>query len=344
MNGTTLSIVIVNWRSKDYLRGCLRAVAATCADGAPEIIVVDGASFDGCGEMLAAEFPHVRFIQSEENIGFGQCNNLGFSHATGDVILLLNPDTELQPGSVARLMRELASRPRAGLIAPRLLNSDRSLQTSCVQAFPTPLNQALDSDFLRALFPGSRLWGTGKAFRSREPVVVEAVSGACMLIPSGVYRQLGGFSGHYFMYGEDIDLCYRLRLAGYEVVHVPEAEVVHHGSASSSQQVTHFSTVLIRATNFINLKVNRGRLTACWYRFLQMLSAVIRLVVAAPFAVLPIPCRLRTVARRTLLKWWYILQWAVGIDRVGRGLGRPAGSKACVPVSRPPDSPVSVQA
>ena len=103
----SLSIVIVNWRSKDYLRGCLRAVAATCAELSPEIIVVDGASFDGCGEMLAAEFPYVHFVQIQENIGFGQCNNLGFSHATGEVVMLLNPDTELQPGSVQRMLAEL---------------------------------------------------------------------------------------------------------------------------------------------------------------------------------------------------------------------------------------------
>ena len=319
----SLSIVIVNWRSKDYLRGCLRAVAATCAEFSPEIIVVDGASFDGCGEMLAAEFPYVQFVQSHENIGFGQCNNLGFSHATGEVVMFLNPDTEIQPGSVQRMLAELKSRPRAGLIAPRLLNTDRSLQTSCVQAFPTPLNQALDSDLLRAVFPNSRLWGTGQAFTSRVPVVVEAVSGACMLVPAEIYRRLGGFSSHYFMYGEDMDLCYRLRQAGLEVVHVPEAEVIHHGSGSSSQQVTHFSTVLIRSTNFINLKVNHGSLTARWYWLLQILSAVVRLVAAAPFAAVLPPCRLRTVARRTTLKWWYILQWAVGIDRVGRGIEPP---------------------
>ena len=323
MMSPILSIVIVNWRSKDYLRGCLRAVAANCSELSPEIIVVDGASFDGCGEMLAAEFPYVRFFQSQENIGFGQCNNLGFSHATGEVVMFLNPDTEVQPGSVQRMLAELQSRPQAGLIAPRLLNTDRSLQTSCVQAFPTPLNQALDSDLLRAVFPHSRLWGTGQAFTGREPVVVEAVSGACMLLPAEIYRRLGGFSSHYFMYGEDMDLSYRLHYAGLEVIHVPNAEVVHHGSGSSSQQVTHFSTVLIRSTNFIYMKVNHGAVTARCYWLLQIVSAIIRLLVAAPFAALLPPCRLRAVARRTTLKWWYILQWALGIDRVGKGLVAP---------------------
>jgi len=285
-----------------------------------EVIVVDGASFDGCAEMLAGEFPHIIFIQSYENIGFGQCNNLGVGRASAPVVMLLNPDTELQEGTVKILLDELLLHPDAGLIAPRLLNTDRSLQTSCVRAFPTPLNQALDSDFLRAIFPDSRLWGVGKAFRSSTPVVVEAVSGACMVLPTEVYTKLGGFHERYFMYGEDMDLCFRLHQAGYPVVHVPEAVVVHHGSGSSSQQVTHFSTVLIRGTNFIYMKYNHGIVTAVWYWILQIFSSLVRLIVAGPFAACLPACSLRTIARRTVLKWWYILAWAVGFDKVGRGV------------------------
>ena len=229
MSQPALSIVIVNWKSMEYLRGCLNSVETTCAGLKVEIIVVDGASFDGCAEMLADEFPHIIFIQSDENIGFGQCNNLGVGRASAPVVMLLNPDTELQEGTVKILMDELRLHPDAGLIAPRLLNTDRTLQTSCVRAFPTPVNQALDSDFLRAIFPDSALWGVGKAFKSRTPVVVEAVSGACMVLPTEVYRKLGGFHERYFMYGEDMDLCFRLRQAGYSVLHVPAAEIVHHG-------------------------------------------------------------------------------------------------------------------
>ena len=320
MSQPALSIVIVNWKSMEYLRGCLNSVETTCAGLKVEIIVVDGASFDGCAEMLADEFPHIIFIQSDENIGFGQCNNLGVGRASAPVVMLLNPDTELQEGTVKILMDELRLHPDAGLIAPRLLNTDRTLQTSCVRAFPTPVNQALDSDFLRAIFPDSALWGVGKAFKSRTPVVVEAVSGACMVLPTEVYRKLGGFHERYFMYGEDMDLCFRLRQAGYSVLHVPAAEIVHHGSGSSSQQVTHFSTVLIRGTNFIYMKYNHGIPTAVRYWVLQIISSFVRLVVAGPFAALLPPCSLRPIARRTVLKWWYILSWAVGFDKVGRGV------------------------
>lgn len=331
----TFSIVIVNWRSKDYLRGCLRAVRDTCADLSPQIVVVDGASFDGCGEMLAEEFPEVRFIQSRENIGFGQCSNLGFAQTTRDAVLLLNPDTEVRPGAVRLLLEELAARSGVALLAPRLLNSDGSLQTSCVQAFPTPWNQALDSDLLRRLFPRSRLWGVGEAFAASDPVEVEAVSGACMLLPSEVFRRIGGFSPEYFMYGEDMDLCLQLRRAGLKVLHVPASKVVHHGSGSARQQVSYFSTVLIRDTTAIYMRRNYGPATAAWYRLLQGLSALTRILLAAvPASLLP-GGSLGTAARNSVKKSKYVLQWTLGMNPVGaKSAMRPAARNA-PPASSP---------
>ncbi|NCF84215.1 MAG: glycosyltransferase [Verrucomicrobiaceae bacterium] len=317
-----LSIIIVNWRSKDYLRECLRTVEGTCADLAPEIVVVDGASFDGCGEMLATEFPEVLFIQSEENIGFGQCNNLGVSHATGDTVMLLNPDTELKPGSVQDLAAALKGAPEVGLVGPRLLNSDHSLQTSCVLAFPTPLNQALGSNFLRFLFPRSKLWGGGEVFESTDPVVVEAVSGACMVLATDLYRRLGGFSPDYFMYCEDLDLCAQVSREGAKVLHVPSSEIIHHGSGSSSEQVSHFSTVLMRSANFIYMRRNHGVITSWVYRLLQFASAIMRLSLAVPFSFLPLS-RVKNASRRTARKWWYVLQWSLGFDQVGSGIRQP---------------------
>lgn len=317
----TLSIIIVNWRSKDFVRDCLFSIRETCAGLSLEIVVVDGASFDGCAEMLASEFPEVQFVQSHENIGFGQCNNLGFSHTSGDFILLLNPDTELQPAALQLLLSEIQSRPGAALVAPKLLNSDGSLQTSCVQALPTPLNQALDSEFLRKIFPNSKLWGVGEAFASTEPVVVQAVSGACMLIRREIYDQLGGFSPEYFMYGEDMDLCYRIRRMDLDIVHVPAAIVMHHGSGSSTKQVNHFSTVLIRSTQYTYMRSNHGQMSASLYRILQMGVAMIRLLIVAP-AWISINPRHREAARRTSGKWTHILKWCLGITPLEQFMGR----------------------
>lgn len=308
-----LSVLIVNWKSKDYVRLCLNSIQRECAELNPQIVVVDGGSFDGCGEMLAQEFPGVEFIQGPGNIGFGRSNNLGFEKITGDAVLLLNPDTELKAGAVQRLLAELRHHPDAGVIGPRLLNTDGSLQTSCVQALPTPWNQALDSDSLRHRLPNSRLWGVGKAFRSSAPSVVEAVSGACMLLRSEVFRRLGGFSQQFFMYAEDMDLCARIRKAGLHVIHVPGAVVVHHGGGSSRTQASHFGTVMMRLAVETYMRLNHGPIAALSYRALQAASALVRLVIVLPGCVL---CREpeRTAARVTLKKWWYVLRWAVGIS------------------------------
>ena len=306
-----LSIVIVNWNSKDHLRRCLESIESTCADYSPKVIVVDGASFDGCAEMLTDSFPAVTFVQSLHNIGFGRCNNLGFTEVQTDEVLLLNPDTELKPGAVARLCRVLDDMPDAGIVSPRLLNSDGSLQTSCVQAVPTPLNQALDCEFLRNLFPGSRLWGTAEAFRAKSPLEVEVLSGACMAMRSETFRKMGGFREEFFMYGEDVDLCHRVRRSGLRNIFVPDAEVVHHGGGSSTNLGSGFSAAMQRVAMGTYFHLNGSNAAAASYRFLQAASALVRL------ALLSLRLILSSRERRVRIgasahKWMTVLKWAFG--------------------------------
>jgi GT2 family glycosyltransferase len=309
----TLSILIVNWNSKDYLRRCLQTVRSTCAEMSPQIIVVDNASFDGCAEMLAAEFPEVEFVQSSENLGFGRANNLGFQRVRGEYLLLLNPDTELRPGAVARMVEALRTVLGAGITAPRLLNSDGSLQTSCVQALPTPWNQAMDCDLARWMFPRSKTWGTWEAFHSQAPVAVEAASGACMLMRSETFRQVGGFTNEYFMYGEDMDLCAKVWRNGLKVCHVPGAVVVHHGGGSSSQSLNRLSDVCLRDSVHRFIRMHQGLIAAVLYRALMTLTATIRLVVCASVWL----CSgkvLNSTGSHTLRKWSAILRWSVGLE------------------------------
>jgi GT2 family glycosyltransferase len=308
-----LSILIVNWRSKDYLRQCLRTVGATCANLKPQIVVVDGGSFDGCAEMLRNEFQHVEFVQSEQNIGFGRCNNLGFEKVTGEVVLLLNPDTELKSQAVEGLLRQLMEAPEAGMVGARLVNSDGSLQTSCVQSLPTPLNQALDSEFLRRLFPNSRLWGISALWQS-SPAEVEAISGACMLMRSETYRRVGGFGSQYFMYGEDIDLCAKVRKAGLKIYYEPRAEVIHHGGGSSRKQFSKFSVVLTRVAVVSYLKSHHSLLGVWSYRALMALSALLRIMTLLSLSLLPFKnCEANHLD--SLQKWIAILKWSFGGER-----------------------------
>jgi hypothetical protein len=308
-----LSVIIVNWKSADYTRKCVQSIYKFTSGPRFEIIVVDGASFDGCGEMLAREFPGVIFIQSRENVGFARANNLGVKSAGADSLLFLNPDTELIGPALHILRGQLQSLPAAGAVGAKLLNSDRTLQTSCVQSIPTIINQALDSDLLRRLFPRAKCWGTAAlAENSAVPAEVEMLSGACILAKRSVFEEVGGFSEDYFMYCEDADLCHKIRQAGHKIYYVPDASLVHHGGASSSQSRSQFSNVMMKESVRLFFLKTKGRAHGRVYRAAMMLSALCRLLlvaVAAPFQWL------RGQGARTgssARKWAAILAWSLG--------------------------------
>ena len=306
----TFSIVIVNWNSKDYLDRCLQSISATASDLNPEIIVVDGGSFDGCDAMLEQKHKNVRFIQSNENIGFGRSNNLGINAATGDIVALLNPDTELRPGSLQELIKALETHPRCGAVGPRLLNTDGTLQKSCVQAFPSPLNQALDSDFLRNRFPRSRLWKTYPAFHQSNPSNVEVLSGACIVAWRKTLNDIGGFTDAYFMYAEDMDLCKKIYELNQTIYHVPKSEIIHFGGGSSSTQFSNFAVVMNLESLELYMELRHGRLRALVFRILIGLSA------AGRFAALRLALLLnRKDATESLKRWQASLRWALGKEK-----------------------------
>lgn len=316
-----LSIIIVNWRSKDYLKKCLLSIANAPLEISPQILVIDAGSFDGCGEMLEAEFPEIEFIQSEKNIGFGRTNNLGFTNITGDALLLLNPDTEVLGNSLDILLNQLSTLPNAGILGAQLLNSDGSLQTTCVRSLPTPLNRALKCGALQAITLRYGISSKAKAFSSKDPIEVEAVSGACMMMRSKTFRAAGGFSEEFFMYGEDLDLCSKVKRLGLNNCYVPGAKVIHHGGASSKSQFSKFSTVLMCQAGLIFMRLNYGLLSAWSYRILQGATAMGRLLFLAPMALLE-PLTEGLWVRYTFRKWITVLRWSVGMERWAEKCGK----------------------
>jgi GT2 family glycosyltransferase len=308
-----VSIIIVNWNSKAFLRQCLTSLSVYRSHLAFEVIVVDGGSFDGCGEMLAREFAGVIFIQSIRNIGFARANNLGFRRSHGRNLLFLNPDTELIENAIDIICARLDSLPDAGAVGCRLLNSDRSLQTSCIQAFPTVLNQALDSEYLRKRFPCWRLWGTaGFAADTEQPQVVEVISGACLLVKRSAFERVGGFTETYFMYGEDLDLCFKLHRAGYRTYYVPGTTVVHHGGGSTQQAKNGFSNIMMRESVYQFKRTHHGWGSAVLYRLAMAITSVVRLLFIVP--LLLAGDTLVKHGAGSLKKWWSILRWCLGLE------------------------------
>lgn len=232
-----VSIIFVNWNSTGYLRECLSSIDQWSHHVDHEIVVVDNASPNADADVLKEDFEFIKLVKSSENLGFAGANNLGFQHSTGDHVLFLNPDTKLNSPAIGVMADQLELLKDAGVIGCRLLNADLSIQTSAIQTFPTILNQALDADTLRRCWPNSRLWGNAALFSSsRAPVPVEVISGACMMIRREVFESVGMFSADYFMYAEDLDLCYKCMRAGYRNYYVGAATVIHYGGGSSNPE------------------------------------------------------------------------------------------------------------
>lgn len=249
-----LSIIIVNWNVRDLLRTCLNSIPSPSlgrgssniplADPLPskgegiEIIVVDNASADGSVAMLRDEFPAVRVIANAENVGFGAANNQGLGESSGKYVLFLNPDTEVKPGAIQLLLTFIDQRPRAGCVGPRLLNPDGSTQPSR-RSFPRLATFLVESTVLQRYLSG--LASLGRFYHLLEPEdqpqQVDWLVGACLLVRRAALDEVGAFDERFFMYSEEMDLCYRLRQAGWEVWFVPEAEIVHHEGASSRQDL-----------------------------------------------------------------------------------------------------------
>jgi GT2 family glycosyltransferase len=311
-----LTIIIINWKSVDFVRKCLPSIYAHTRRITFEILVLDNASFDGCGEMIRKEFPAVRFIQSQENLGFARGNNLGVEHSTGRMLLFLNPDTEVVGPALECMVACLESVPDAGVVGPKLLNSDLSIQTSCLQSFPSILNQVLDTEYLRAIFPKCSLWGNRVLFEdSRDPVPVEGISGACLMVRRSVFEKVGRFSPEYFMYGEDMDLCYRVQKTGRRNYYIGDATVVHHGGKSSnSQSDNQFSSLMMRESLLKFLRAHRGNVYARVFQSATAVAALCRLSLLAVAMVLPLTLHRRHSLSLAFAKWARVFRWAIGLE------------------------------
>jgi GT2 family glycosyltransferase len=311
-----LSIIIVNWNSADYVKKCLGSLSANTTGVEHEIIVVDNGSYDSCENMIAHNFPAVRFFQSKENRGFGRANNFGADQAEGEYLMFLNPDTEVVNSAVSEMLTVIKSRPRAGVLGCKLLNSDMTTQTSCIQPFPTIVNQLLDARILHQLFPRFPLWGIAPLFTDgKEPADVQVISGACMMIRKAVFQKVGGFSSEYFMYTEDIDLCHKVQRAGYNNYYIGLVSIIHHGGGSSHlRKDNFFADVQMRESISKFLKKTRGKLYSSLYRGTMFLAGVIRLFVTL---LAFIPCMLTgryARCKASFKKWIEIVKWSLGLS------------------------------
>ena len=235
-----LSVIILNFNTRDHLRTCLQSVRDEGSALEAEIIVVDNASTDGSAAMVAAEFPWVQLIRAPRNGGYAYGNNLALREARGSSLMLLNPDTRVPPGGFAMLLERLHADRRVGIVGPKLLRPDGSMHLASRRSFPTPPVAFYRFSGLSRIFPRSSRFGRyNLTFLDPDvPVEVDSVCGACMLLRREVIDQIGLLDERFFMYGEDLDWCLRARQAGWIVRYEPATVYLHqHGAASSKRAV-----------------------------------------------------------------------------------------------------------
>ncbi len=235
-----LSVVIVNFNTCDLLRDCLATLRKDVEGTDHEIFVVDNASSDGSVEMLRREFPTVISMVNEHNLGFGRANNRALREARGTDVLLLNPDTRVEPGAVGRLQTALRTLPHAVGVGPRVMRADGRLDLAARRTFPSPIVALGRLSGLSRLFPRSRtLARYNRTYEDpTQPAEIDSGTAAAMCFIRERLVEIGFFDEDYFMYGEDLDLCFRLKQRGGRIYYVPDAAVVHLKGAASRQQAT----------------------------------------------------------------------------------------------------------
>lgn len=232
-----LSIIIVNYNVKEFILNSLDSIKKSSDGFEVETIVIDNASKDGSVEAIAKQFPEVNLIASNENLGFGKANNLGLEKAKGKYILLLNPDTILKEDTIAKMIEFFEKNKDAGLAGCKVLNPDGTLQLPCRRSFPGPWTAFTKVSGLSKLFPKNKLFAKYNLtyLDENKTYEVDAVSGSFMMLRREVYEKIGGFDPQFFMYGEDLDLCYRVQKAGYKVYYVHSTEIIHYKGESTKR-------------------------------------------------------------------------------------------------------------
>jgi hypothetical protein len=266
-----ISIIIVSYNVRDFLRQALLSLSRALAGLSAEIIVVDNASEDGSVDMVQAEFPDVRVIENTENRGFASANNQALRMARGQLLVLLNPDTVVQEDTFV-VIRDFFDNPtspgqNAGMVGCKILNPDGTLQLACRRSFPTPWVAFTRLSGLSRLLPRSRWFGKYNLTYLDEDALaeVEAISGSFMAVRREAFVSVGLLDERFFMYGEDLDWCYRMRAAGWKIYYLPTTQIIHYKGESSRRSHLDSLRMFYHAMHLFARKHFRARLSAAFY-------------------------------------------------------------------------------
>ena len=232
-----LSIIIVNYNVKEFLQNLIHSIEKASSNLAKEIFIIDNASDDGSVDFIKEKFPQIKLFANQKNLGFGKANNIGLKEVTGKYILLINPDTIVAEDTFEKMIQFFESNKNVGLAGCKILNPDGTLQLACRRSFPGPWTSFTKVTGLSSLFPNSKIFARYNLtyLDENHTYEVDAISGSFMMMRKEVYDKVGGFDEQFFMYGEDLDLCYRIQKAGYKVFYVHTTQIIHYKGESTKR-------------------------------------------------------------------------------------------------------------
>jgi hypothetical protein len=283
----SVSVIIVNWNARDFLRDCLRSLADRVSEYPLEIIVVDNGSIDGSAECVEREFPRVQLIRNQSNLGFARANNIAIRQSNGRYVCLINSDVKVLKDCITHLVDYCEQHHDVGMVGPCVFGADGRRQRSC-RGFPTLWNTFCRSLALDTIFPKRKVFtGYSLSHWSQDTLrAVDILSGCFWLVRREAIAQVGLLDESFFMYGEDMDWCKRFWGTGWKLVFVPTAQAVHYGGASAANAPIRFFIEMQRA-DLQYWKKHHSRPAVACYFLISCLHLTLRAVgytIAAWFA------------------------------------------------------------
>jgi GT2 family glycosyltransferase len=303
-----LSIIVLSWNTRELTAACLEAIALamqarsrpeTLPELSAEVILVDNGSSDGTVDLVRKQFPQVELIALPGNLGFAAGNNVGLRRARGRFALLLNSDTQVDRHALEYGIAFLRDHPDVGVAGLQLVHPDGRLQNS-IHNFPSLVTEIVPKWLLELALPRRF---PSKRFRHAGPVDVEAVLGACLFVRREAWERVGLLPEDYFLFLEETDWCWAMREAGFRVVHLPQARLVHHSGASSKKKVPAATRIEYHRALYRFLRKRRGALQARLVVTLRALKALVAVLVRIPAALVS------PRGREAVRERWQVLAW-----------------------------------
>ena len=315
MEEPDLSVIIVNWNAKELLAACLESLFADREGVTMELFVVDNASSDGSVEMVQRGFPAAILIANTENLGFARAANQAIRRSRGRYILLLNPDTLVVKHALARMVRFLDHQPLVGALGAKILTPNGDIDFRGGRRFPTPLTEFFDQATFSKIFPTSRIFGRYLMgyWDHNDSREVDLLSGACIMVRRETIEEVGPLDEEFFLYGEDVEWCYRIKRAGWKIFYYAEAQIIHLGGGSTKDSPESLGVEALRSMNLF-FKKGYGVLDSWLHRLLILTVTLAKETFFLGRFLVTRDERGRQKVREKIRLHCQVLKWVFGLE------------------------------